>query len=143
MRTLSRTVLIATLALAASACGSSAPTRVGTTSVPTGADEVVFRIDSRGGLTGVEYQLGIVPGLTVYGDGRVIVTGPVPEIYPPAALPNLMTGTLSPDEGMARCMSFACCSNARSSRASHRFWPRSIMWTRCVRMPLNRHGRTW
>lgn len=63
--------------------------------VPGGGEDVVFRIDTRGGFTSLEYQLGIVPQLSIFGDGRVIVSGPVTEQYPPHALPNLLTGTLA------------------------------------------------
>lgn len=88
------------LVLALSACGSaSAPlggNRIGTRSIPAGADEVVFRVDTRGGFTPIEYQLRLVPEVTVFGDGRVVVTGPETEQYPPHALPNLLTGTLAP-----------------------------------------------
>lgn len=88
------------LVLALTACGStSGPVggnRIGTRTIPTGADEVVFRIDTRGGFTPVEYQLRLVPEVTVSGDGRVVVPGPETEQYPPYALPNLLTGTLAP-----------------------------------------------
>ena len=63
--------------------------------------DVVFRIDTRGGFTAPEYQLALVPEVTVYGDGRVIVNGPVTEQYPPHARSNLLTGTLSHAELMA------------------------------------------
>lgn len=85
-----------TVTLSVAACGSSSdPTRVRTDTIPTGATDIVVRVDTRGGLTSREYQLGIVPQLTVFGDGRVVVDGPVTEQYPPHALPNLLTGTLS------------------------------------------------
>lgn len=98
MRRITTALVLVALGLAAAACGSSggggtvdgsAPRRV-----PTGADDVVLRVDTRGGFTPVEYQLGIVPELSIFGDGRVVVTGPVTEQYPPYALPNLLTGTL-------------------------------------------------
>lgn len=77
-------------------CGSgSTGGHVATRDVPTGADTVVFRVDTRGGYTSAEYQMGIVPAVTLYGDGRVVMTGPTTEQYPPHALPNLLTGTLS------------------------------------------------
>jgi len=93
-------VLTAVLALGAGACSSGRHVivdRVQPPTIPTGANDVVLRVDTRGGFTPVEYQLGIVPGLTVYGDGRVIESGPVTEQYPPHALPNLVTGRLSRD----------------------------------------------
>ena len=99
MRTMRRpiTFLLAGVVMVATVgCGSSAATtHITTGSFPTDPAAVVFRIDARGGFTSPEYQLGIVPQLTVYGDGRVIVEGPVTEQYPPHALPNLLTGTLA------------------------------------------------
>lgn len=87
------------LGIAISACGSS----TGTTPVkaggayPTGPDDVVLRVDSCCGYTSFEYQLGLVPTATIYGDGRTIVNGPVTEQYPPHALPNLLTGHVDRD----------------------------------------------
>lgn len=90
--------IIVPIVVVLSACGSGSSAiggnGVGTRSIPTGAGEVVFRVDTRGGFTSLDYQLGIVPQVTVYGDGRVIVLGPTTEQYPPHALPNLRTGTL-------------------------------------------------
>ncbi len=101
MRTSGRSILIPILTpilVVLTACGSGSNVKQGnqvqTRSIPTGAEEVVFRVDSRGGFTPIEYQLGIVPEISVFGDGRVVVSGPVTEQYPPRALPNLLTGTL-------------------------------------------------
>lgn len=69
-----------------------------TRDLPTAPDAVIFRVDTRGGYTTVESQLAIVPQTTVFGDGRVVVTGPTTEQYPPHALPNLLTGSLSQAE---------------------------------------------
>lgn len=69
--------------------------------VPVRGDGEMIRIDTRGGLTPIEDQLGIVPQLSIFGDGRIVVSGPVTEQYPPHALPNLLTGTL-PRDAMAR-----------------------------------------
>ncbi|MGZ6930161.1 MAG: hypothetical protein ACXVK4_06445 [Acidimicrobiia bacterium] len=80
--------------LAAAACGSGGGT-VPTVHVPTDAATLVFRVDTRGGYTSLEYQLGVVPQVSVFGDGRVVVAGPVTEQYPPHALPNLLTGTMT------------------------------------------------
>ena len=80
MRTYSITTALALgLVLAVgTACGSSHPTaRVRTPAVPTGVDTAVVRVDTRGGYTSLDAQLAIVPEVSVFGDGRVIVTGPV------------------------------------------------------------------
>lgn len=56
---------------------------------PTGADDVVIRVEVGGG-----FEVGPVitdqPAVSVYGDGRVVVPGPTIERYPPPALPNLL-----------------------------------------------------
>jgi hypothetical protein len=95
MRNRSHAVLPIAVAAVLAACGSSAGSpRVTTRNLPSGADVAVIRVDTRGGLTSPETQLAIVPELSVFGDGRVIVTGPVTEQYPQHALPNLLTGRL-------------------------------------------------
>jgi hypothetical protein len=94
--------VIAGIALLLAACGGSVGETDGvktvTHALPTAADAVVFRVDTRGGFTSADYQLSIVPQLTAFGDGRVVVTGPTTEQYPPHALPNLLTGRFSQDE---------------------------------------------
>ncbi len=96
MRRIMTTLLVALLGIGAAACGSSdGGNRVSTRSIPSGPDDLVIRVDTRGGFTSVESQLAIVPELSIFGDGRVIVTGPVTQQYPPHALPNLQTGRLS------------------------------------------------
>jgi hypothetical protein len=64
---------------------------------PTGADQMILRVDIGGGFVPIEYMLRAVPGFSLMGDGRVIVTGPVPEIYPGQALPNLIERRLDED----------------------------------------------
>ncbi len=100
MRRITINLLVVVLALAVAACGSGDDTtnRIRTGSIPTGSDALVLRIDTRGGFTPAEYQLAIVPELSLFGDGRVVVTGPVTEQYPPHALPNLLTGVLTRSE---------------------------------------------
>lgn len=62
---------------------------------PTGADELVLRVQTGGGFVPVEYNLRAVPGFSLFGDGRLIVEGPMIEIYPPPALPNLQASRLT------------------------------------------------
>lgn len=64
---------------------------------PTGAGEVVLRVATGGGFVPVEYNLTMLPEFSLFGDGRVIVTGPVMAIYPGPALPNLQTTVVSPE----------------------------------------------
>jgi hypothetical protein len=58
-------------------------------SYPTGADDLVIRVEFSGG-----FEVGPVvtdqPAVSVYGDGRVVVPGPTIKRYPPPALPNLL-----------------------------------------------------
>jgi hypothetical protein len=64
---------------------------------PTGADELILRLEQGGGFVPVEYNLRNFPGVSIYGDGRMIVQGPVIEIYPGPALPNLQVTRLTED----------------------------------------------
>lgn len=62
---------------------------------PTGADQLVLRVEYQGGFVPYEYTLKRLPSWSLYGDGTVIVEGPVIEIYPGPALPNLLAFTLT------------------------------------------------
>lgn len=62
---------------------------------PTGPDDLVLRIELIGGFVPIEYDLVRLPGLSIYGDGRMIVEGPTIEIYPGPALPNLLVSRLT------------------------------------------------
>ncbi len=66
---------------------------------PTGPDDLVLRIEVGGGLLPPAAVLGELPVFSLYGDGRVVTPGPVPEIYPGPALPNLRVTRLS-EEGV-------------------------------------------
>jgi hypothetical protein len=79
------------IVVSVAACGSGA----GSLDYPTGRTDVVVQISVGGGFVPVEYNLTQIPGFTLYGDGTVVVTGPQIEIYPPPALPNLQTTTIS------------------------------------------------
>ena len=104
-----RLIAVASLALVlavsafAAACGESggAPGATGPSdgsiSHPVGATDIVLQVSSAGGFVPVEWALTQVPEFTLYGDGTVIVTGPIDLIYPGPALPNLQTTTVSED----------------------------------------------
>ncbi|HET7678329.1 MAG TPA: hypothetical protein VFK38_10825 [Candidatus Limnocylindrales bacterium] len=86
------------LALLASACGlapggSPAPS---SPVPPSGADQLVFRIETRGGNVPPEWSFSNLPSLSIYGDGRVVTMGPQVAIYPGPAMPNLQVQRLSP-----------------------------------------------
>jgi hypothetical protein len=74
------------LALAQS---EATPSATGAIEHPTGADELVLRVEVTGGFVPPQVTLSELPQFSLYGDGRVITTGPVIEIYPAPALPNL------------------------------------------------------
>jgi hypothetical protein len=73
---------------------------------PTGADEVVLRWEYRDGFVPYEYLLKRLPSWTLYGDGRLIVEGPMIEIYPSPALPNVLVRRLS-EEGVQAILAAA------------------------------------
>jgi hypothetical protein len=66
---------------------------------PTGADDVVLRVEYTGGFVPVEYTLRTIPSWSLYGDGTLIMQGPQIEIYPGPALPAL-TATPISEEGI-------------------------------------------
>lgn len=76
----------------------------GTISHPDGTNELVLRVSSAGGLVPVSAAITRIPEFSLYGDGTVIVTGPVIEIYPGPAMPNLQTATM-PEESMQAILS--------------------------------------
>jgi len=67
-------------------------------SVETGADKLVLRIATGGGLVPPGYILTNRPQFALYGDGHIIVPGPVAEIYPGPLLPNLLVMRVTPAE---------------------------------------------
>ncbi len=62
---------------------------------PTGADDLVLRVEIGGGLVPPGRILSELPVVSIYGDGRVITQGPMIEIYPGPALPNLRVSRIS------------------------------------------------
>lgn len=57
-------------------------------------DAVVLRVWREGGFVPQERIVGSVPELSLYADGRMITTGPVPAVHPGLALPNLLVQQL-------------------------------------------------
>jgi hypothetical protein len=64
-----------------------------------GGDALLLRIEHRGGFVPYEYHLSRVPHFSLFGDGRVIVTGAVPAIYPGPLLPPVLERRLT-EEGV-------------------------------------------
>lgn len=91
LRAVTTVALGAVLGLVLAGCGGSG----GSLTHPKGANEAVLQITIGGGLVPVEHNLTLLPVFSLYGQGRVIVPGPVIAIYPGPALPNLQTAVLS------------------------------------------------
>ncbi|MDW8059747.1 MAG: hypothetical protein RMK01_06690 [Thermomicrobium sp.] len=66
---------------------------------PTGANELVLRIETSGGLIPPFRLVNELPEFSLYGDGTVVTLGPQILIYPPPALPNVLRSRLS-EEGI-------------------------------------------
>lgn len=106
--------VLSLLVLGLAACGASTDpggeetTTSNSTSIahPSGSADLVLRIEVGGGFVPIEYNLSYVPEFSLYGDGRVIVSGPVPRIYPGPALPNLQTAVIS-EEAIQEILSAA------------------------------------
>lgn len=77
----------------AGAAGPSGSASAPATSDP---DALVLRIERAGGIIAPDQQIGRMPAVSVYADGRVITPGPAPAIYPGAALPNLLVQQADP-----------------------------------------------
>lgn len=83
---------------------------------PVGADDVVLRIGYEGGFVPVEVAFQNLPTLLVTGDGRLIVQGPVLEIYPGPLLPNLQVRTIS-EAGIQQLLALAAEHGLLTERA--------------------------
>ena len=100
MRTRTLPIALLAMALLVSACGrfnDDPGPGSGGIDHPTGADQRVLRVATGGGFVPLEYNLRSIAGISIYGDGRMIVEGPMIEIYPGPALPNLQVSHLSED----------------------------------------------
>ena len=104
-------VTIAALAVLAAACGrlndgpgdtggsggSGASGTDGPISHPTGADELVLRVEYQGGFVPYGFTLSNMPAWSLFGDGTLITQGPQIEIYPQPALPSLARTPITED----------------------------------------------
>jgi hypothetical protein len=98
-----RTLLCASMALA-SACGQPASTPI---ERPTGAGELVLRVETRGGLLPPLERQRQIPAISIYGDGLVIVPAPIPGIFPGPAGYDLLSVRIDPgllDDIVARAV---------------------------------------
>jgi hypothetical protein len=100
-----------TLVLAVAGCAqraggtppSSEPSVSTAARLPEDPDALVLRVEYTGGFVTPETTAGRLPIASVYGDGRVIVEGPVPAIYPGYAWPNVQVLEIGRDgvQGLA------------------------------------------
>ena len=88
-------LLLAACAGAGGGASGSPGTDDGAVDHPTGAEELVLRVESAGGFVMPEFLFGAVPSFSLYGDGTVIMPGAVPAIFPGPALPPLQARRLS------------------------------------------------
>jgi hypothetical protein len=66
--------------------------------VATGPNDLILRISVSGGLVAPGYILTELPQWALFGDGRIVVPGPLPEIYPGPLLRNLQVIRVTPAE---------------------------------------------
>jgi len=96
MRNRALAVPLVVVALMAGACAR--PTKAsGGVDHPTGANDLILRMDTGGGLVPPGYLLRLLPQFSLFGDGRLITEGPQMEIYPGPALPNVLQQTITED----------------------------------------------
>jgi hypothetical protein len=92
MRKLMSILGIGLMAAACSTAGASGTpgfTPASHYNVATGADQLVLQVTTGGGNVPIAVQLTHTPWFALYGDGRVVVKGPVVAISPAPLLPNL------------------------------------------------------
>lgn len=82
--------------MVAGSCGQGTTGSGG--SISGSSDQLVLKIENKGGFLPVEVHLSATPSLALFADGTVITPGPQIEIYPPPALPNLRVRKIEPDK---------------------------------------------
>jgi hypothetical protein len=70
---------------------------------PTGASDVVIRIERMGGFVAPGWVLTALPDVSVYGDGLVVTQGVQVAIYPAPALPAIVQSRVS-EAGLQRIL---------------------------------------
>ncbi|MFC7277152.1 hypothetical protein ACFQS1_24430 [Paractinoplanes rhizophilus] len=78
------------------AAGASEPA-ASESAAASGSDDLVLRVESFGGFVPAEQNIGRIPTVSVYADGRLITQGPTTLIYPGEALPNIQEQLLTPE----------------------------------------------
>jgi hypothetical protein len=82
------------LAIVAAGCGSGGGKAVASIDHAKGSEDVVLRIEDKGGFAPADIRLTSIPMVSLFGDGRVVTIGPQIEIYPAPALPNFISRTV-------------------------------------------------
>jgi hypothetical protein len=91
-----RAQFIPLLAFALASCGTNSGFIDGS-GPPSGAGELVLRVQTAGGFVPPGADQVAVPEFTLMGDGRIVTSGPQVELYPGPALPNMQQRTVSRD----------------------------------------------
>jgi hypothetical protein len=117
-RPLASLAVLALLALLTAACGRLNDSGAGDIEHPTGADELVLRVDVGGGFVAPGYSIRQIPSWSLFGDGHVITQGPQIEIYPGAALPSLLVTPIS-EEGVQAILEAARAAGLIGADADH------------------------
>jgi hypothetical protein len=106
MRSIRIFTVVTLLALLAASCGrlngggdqgggTTGTTGGGAIEHPTGASDLVLRVEDTGGFVPYELTLTRMPSWSLFGDGGLITQGAQPEIYPGPALPSLLVTRIS------------------------------------------------
>lgn len=88
---------VATVACADSPTGARSASSGSAIAHPTGADQMVLRVQLDGGFVPPDTIFARMPSFSLMGDGTVIEPGAQDEIYPGQALPPLVARTISED----------------------------------------------
>lgn len=135
-------VAMTAVGLLASACGGGETGNgagSGGIDHPSGADELVLRVEIVGGFVPVDWTLRSLPAVSLYGDGRLIVEGPVIEIHPGPALPNLQVTRIS-EEGVQAILEAARGAGLMDGDASYDY--RCVADAGTTRFTVVAEGRT-
>jgi hypothetical protein len=116
--------LLVTLAVLGAACARPSNGAGGSTGAtgsiehPTGASDLVLRVETTGGLIAPTAALATVPPFSLFGDGTVVTQGAQIEIYPGPALPPLIETHVT-EEGIQAILRAASESGLLGSNASY------------------------
>ena len=98
MRRLVSLLVVGLVLAACTSAGATASRPARTYGVATGSDQLVLRIASGGGLVPPQFTLTQTPLFALYGDGLIVVQGPVDSKFPGPLLPNLRQIRITPAE---------------------------------------------